>query len=343
LPFLLRDRDDLLRPHVSFRKSAGRLLTVSRRAPKGIGIMRIFVSGATGVIGRRLIPALISAGHSVTAIGRSPEKREQLTHMGATPAATDLFAPEQVQTDVAGHDAVISLATRIPPGSRLFLRWAWKENDRLRSIASSNLCSAAIAGGATCFIQESFAPIYAERGDDWIDESCPVAPARYNRSVLDAERTAERFTASGRRSIVLRFAAFYGPDAAQVHDMIAMLRRGWAPNFGSPDAFFSSISHDDAASAVMAALAAPAGIYNVADDEPVRRTAYYGSLAEALGLPPPRFPPAFLAMLFGSLGRTLARSLRISNEKLRSATDWTPRYPSVREGWPAVVGKRERG
>ena len=109
------------------------------------------------------------------------------------------------------------------------------------------------------FIQESFAPIYAGQGDRWIDERDPVRPARYNRSVLDAEAAVQRFTDRGGIGVVLRFAAFYGPDAAQLTDMIGFVRHGWLPLLGPARSFFPSISHDDAATAVVAALAVPAG------------------------------------------------------------------------------------
>jgi 2-alkyl-3-oxoalkanoate reductase len=109
-----------------------------------------------------------------------------------------------------------------------------------------------------------------------------VKPSKYNRTVLDAERSAERFTRGGRQGIVLRFAAFYGPDSPQTQEMIKFARKGWAPLPGSPTSFFSSLSHDDAATAVLAALNAEAGTYNVVDDEPLRHHEYFESLAKYL-------------------------------------------------------------
>jgi 2-alkyl-3-oxoalkanoate reductase len=169
----------------------------------------------------------------------------------------------------------------------------------------------------------------------WIDEEWMVRPVRYNRTVLDAEHSALRFSETGGVGIVLRFAAFYCADAIQSRDMAEAVRKGWAPLPGSPEAFISSISHDDAASAVVAALELDAGIYNVTDDEPVRRREYFDSLAAVLGVRPPRFPPLWLCHLACSLGELLSRSLRISNRKLRAASQWAPKYPSVREGWQA--------
>ena len=299
--------------------------------------MRIFLTGATGVIGRRALPLLIGAGHSVTAVVRRPQSHAELVRAGATPIEVYLFAADAVRKAVAGHDAVVNLATHMPAGYRAFLPGAWAENDRIRRFASANLVDAAMATGATRFIQESFAPVYPDRGDQWIDERTPIAPVRYNRMVADAERSAERFSGSGGAGVVLRFAMFYGPDSWFTRDLIGYVRRGWAPIPGVADAYTSLVSHEDAAAAVVAALGVPPGTYNVVDDEPLRRREFFDSLAGVLGVAPPRLPPPWLKYLFGSLGEMLARSLRISNRKLRDACGWAPRYPSMREGWPAVV------
>ena len=285
------------------------------------------------------MPILVGTGHDVTAVGRSPDKRAALERMGAKPVDIDLFAADAVRRAVSGHDALINLATHMPPSTiRMLLPRAWRENDRIRRIGSRILADAATAAGAGWFIQESFAPVYADGGDEWIDERWPIRPARYNRTVVDAEQSAERFTQRGGTGVVLRFAMFYGPDAFHVVDLIKLVRRGWAPVFG-PDGFASSIAHDDAATAVVAALGVGPGTYNVADDVPLRRREWVDTLAQALHVGPPRFPPQWLARLGGSLGELLARSQRISNRKLRAESGWAPQYPSVREGWPVVVGE----
>ncbi|MFL6261677.1 MAG: NAD-dependent epimerase/dehydratase family protein [Thermoanaerobaculia bacterium] len=299
--------------------------------------MKVFLTGATGVIGRRAIPLLISAGHAVTAVARSPEKASALARSGASPVQADLFDPAAVRAAVAGQEAVINLATHIPPSSRVMLPGAWRENDRIRGEASGILAEAARAAGAGRFIQESFAPIYPDRGDAWITEETPVRPVRYNRTAVKAEESAARFGQGGGAGVVLRFALFYGPDSEFTQALIRSARKGWALGFGRPEAYISSVSHDDAAAAVLAALSVPGGVYNVVDDEPLPRRAFYDSLAEALGVPPPRLLPAWLKVLAGSLGEMMARSLRISNRKLRQASGWAPQYPSVREGWRSIV------
>lgn len=194
-----------------------------------------------------------------------------------------------------------------------------------------------IGSGVRRFIQESFAPVYPDCGDRWIDETTPIAPVKYNRAVASAEGAANDFMQGERDAVVLRFGAFYGPDSGHIQEMIGFIAKGWAPLPSDPAAFISPVSHDDAAAAVAAALKAPAGVYNVVDDEPMRRRDYFGTLAEALNVAPPKIPPHWMAYLMGSLGPLLARSQRISNRKLRAATTWRPIYPSVREGWPARI------
>jgi nucleoside-diphosphate-sugar epimerase len=306
--------------------------------------MRIFVTGASGVIGRRVVPQLLSAGHQVSAVVHSPAKHSHLEALGARPVSVDLFDGTSIARAVAGHDTIINLATHIPHSTaRLLLPGAWRENDRLRRITSGLLVDAAIAKGVARVIQESFAPVYPGQGDAWITESAPLRPVRYNRTVLDAEQAAERFAGSGGRGIVLRFAGFYGPDSTQLGDMLQSVRRGMLPLPGDPEAYFSSVSHDDAAAAVVAALSLSSGAYNVVDDDPVTRRVLGDTLAALLGVKPPLRPiPKWIPRLLGSIGELMSRSQRISNRKLREASDWRPRYPSIREGFRATLEERRK-
>jgi nucleoside-diphosphate-sugar epimerase len=302
--------------------------------------MRVFVSGATGVVGRRVVPLLVSHGHSVTALVRSPSTRKNLEQTGINCAAVDLFDVAALKSAVSGHDAIVNLATHMPSQAwQMVFQRAWRQNDRIRTEGVANLVEAALSSRIGTLIQESFALTYPDGGDQWIDEITPLEPASYNRTVLDAEKSVEKFCSRNGTGVVLRFAAFYGPDAMQVRSYIDGLRKGWALLPGRPDGYISSVSHDDAATAVVAALGAPPGVYTVADDEPVRREVYFGSLAAELGLKAPKFLPGWTTPLFGSVGRAMARSLRLSNHKLKNATGWTPRFRSVCEGWPVVIAQ----
>ena len=306
--------------------------------------MKILLTGATGVIGRRVVPLALACGHEVTAIVRSPPKAAALGLGTAQIVQVDLFDPGAVMNAVAGHDIIVNLATHMPSSSaRMLLRGAWRQNDRIRRLASRNLVAGARGSSVRAFVQESFAPVYPDCGERWIDETVPISPARYNESIQDAEHNALGFSDGGRRGIVLRFGAFYGADARHCMDLIHAVRKGWAPIPGSPDAFVSSITHEDAARAVVASFDLQSGIYNITDDEPVSRRDYAGALAGALGVPAPKFPPPGFKFLLGSAGRLLARSQRISNRKFKQATGFTCRYPSVRSGWPAVIAELTSG
>ncbi len=299
----------------------------------------VFVTGATGVVGRRIVPLLGARGDRVTAIGRSPEKRAWLESLGARAVSAALFDAGDLRRVLAesGADTVLNLATHMPSSAfRMMLPWSWKENDRVRREGSAALVDAALATGVGRFVQESFAPIYEDAGEAWIDEECPVRPAPYNRTVLDAEHSASRFAGGGGVGVTLRFAGFYGPDP-MLRTMTSLARRGWAPLPGPAGAYWSSISHDDAAAAAVAALELPTGTYNVCDDEPLTRLEFAAAVARAVGAPAPRMMPAWMTRLGGSSVELLSRSQRMSNAKLRSASGWAPRWRSAREGIPAAV------
>lgn len=301
-------------------------------------IMKIIVFGATGVVGRRVVPELALSGHHVSTTVRSKESGLALEKAGACPIQVNLFDRKALRAAVTGHDVVINLATHMPASIlRTLLPGAWRENDRIRKVGSANLVDAALAAGTRRFIQESFAPVYSDHGDAWIDEDAPIAPMGCIRAIVIAEAASLRFRGAGGAGVVLRFGTFYGPDSRFTQNMINAVRSGWAPLPGPPDAYFSSISHEDAAAAVIAALDVPAGIYNVVDDEPLRRRDYANALAAALRVAAPRPVPPWLTALSGPIGKVMSRSQRIANRLLRWESSWRPKYPSLREGWAATV------
>jgi nucleoside-diphosphate-sugar epimerase len=260
-----------------------------------------------------------------------------------TPAPIDLFDAVAVRRAMEGHDIVVNLATHVPPNNRIFLPGAWKEMDHVRREGSAILGEAAIATGVRRFVQESFALIYPDSGDRWITETTPPRAVRYNRSVLDAEASAERVARAGATAVVLRFALLYGPGDAFAEQVLSMVRRGWMPFFGAREGYVSLVTQDDAAAAAVAALTVPNGTYNVVDDEPMTRQQLADALAKLLGVKVPRFLPSWVAKLGGSLGETLARSERISNAKLKSVSDWAPRVRDAREGFRlALAAESER-
>jgi nucleoside-diphosphate-sugar epimerase len=301
--------------------------------------MRVFVAGGTGTLGRPTIGLLRAAGHEVHALARNDERATAVRALGAEPVVGDLFDARAMTEAVAGMDAILHLATRIPPTAQMRKLSAWRDNDRLRSQGSSILVSAGIAAQAKVYVQESITFLYQSMGDTQLFETAPIDAPQPLASARDAERETARFTARGGQGVVLRFGAFYGPDAPSTHDMVRLARRRLFPVIGAGDYYLSSIHVDDAAAAIVAALAVPAGIYNVVDAEPLPMRDYVAAMTDAFGFKPARHVPLWLArLLLGAGTEALTRSQRVNNTMFKAVSPWRPRYPSVRQGWRAVAG-----
>jgi nucleoside-diphosphate-sugar epimerase len=297
--------------------------------------MKIFLAGGTGVVGTRALPALVAAGHDVTAVARTDAKAELVRSLGGSPITVDLFDGAAVADAVVGHEVVINLATSIPPLTKAARGSAWSTNERLRSEASNHLVDGALHGGAVRFVQESIAFPYVDHGDQWIDEDHPVDQVGPFTGARDAEAAAARFAEHGGDGVVLRFAQFYAPDSTHTQAFNATTRRRVNPFLGAPDSYTSFIHAEDAGSAVVAALRAPTGTYNVVDDEPMTRADAGRAVAEALGVKPPRSVPKVVQAATPASAKLLMRSLRVSNARFKAATGWAPAHPSIRGSWPA--------
>ena len=299
--------------------------------------MKLFVTGATGVIGRRAVPRLVDAGHDVRAMARSPEKAGDLERTGARPVTgVDLFDGEALRAAIAGHDAVVNLATHIPPTAKAMLPGAWKENDRIRRECSTFLADAAIAAGVEAFVQESVTFGYADGGDRWLDERAPIElPAVIDATGVAEANAARVAVATGGRGITLRFGQFLSADSSHVQDAVRTARRGLSPFLGPEEGYTSWVTADDAGNAVAAALAgAPTGVWNVAEDEPSTRAELADALAVAVGRGRLRAVPAPAARVAGGKASSvLQRSQRISNRRFKDATGWAPTTKRTRDVW----------
>ena len=298
-------------------------------------MQKVFVSGATGVLGRRVVAELVVAGFDVTGVARRPANHADLAALGVRPVDLDLFDRAAVHAAVAGHEVVCNVATAIPVGDCANNPSAWEANDRIRRDGSRNLVDAALAAGASRYLQESIAFVYADGGERFLDESAEIAAAGVTSAALLAEAEAARFAEHGGAGVALRFGQFYGFDSGHTVQAIEAALAGLPVELGHESAYRSSVTTDDAASAVTAALDAPSGMYNVVDDRPLPRGEYVDALADALGVPSPtersvtlELPAPFSVML---------RSLRVSNQRFKETTGWRPRFPSAWEGWAAVI------
>jgi nucleoside-diphosphate-sugar epimerase len=303
--------------------------------------MRVFVAGASGAIGTRLVPRLVSAGHQVIGTARSHQKTERLKALGAEPVTLDLLDREAVRGAVleAKPDAIIHEATALTGVTfgRNMDR-AFVQTNRLRTEGTDALLAAAREAGVERVVAQSFASMrHAREGGMVKSEEDPLdpTPLRGARESSAAMRYLdEAVTDFG--GIVLRYGGFYG---AANDGLVDPVRKRMFPIVGDGGGVFSWIHLDDAAAATVLALEhdGPA-IYNIVDDDPAPVREWLPVLAGALGAKPPRRVPRWLARLFAGEAAVMmgTESRGASNAKAKHELGWTLRYPSWREGFAAV-------
>jgi nucleoside-diphosphate-sugar epimerase len=303
--------------------------------------MRVFVAGASGAIGSRLVPQLIERGHEVIGTHRSPGSAERVRELGAQPVALDLLDARAVRKAVleAEPDAIVHQATALADVrfSRNFDR-LFEQTNRLRTEGTDSLLAAAREAGVSRFLAQSFASArYAREGgpvkteDDPLDPD-PVPSTRETNAAM--RYLDEAVTSAG--GIALRYGGFYG---APNDGLVEPVRKRQYPIVGDGGGVFSFIHLDDAATATVLALEhGGSGIYNVVDDEPAPVREWLPVLADALGARPPRRFPRWLARLFaGDAAVMMGTEARgASNAKAKRELGWQLRYPSWRQGFAAT-------
>jgi 2-alkyl-3-oxoalkanoate reductase len=309
--------------------------------------VRVFLAGATGVIGRRLVPMLLADGHQVTGMTRSREKLEQLRASGAEPVLADALDAAAVHDAVAQArpEAVIHQLTALP--SRIDPRKIERDfalNDRLRDEGTRILVGAAQAAGATRILAQSIAFSYAPGPPGAVHrEQDPLLkdpPKSFKRSA-EAMQALER-TVLGAGGMVLRYGYFYGPGSAMSRSgsIGQDLARRRLPIVGRGQGVWSLIHVDDAARATIAALTrGQSGPYNIVDDEPAAVAQWLPALADVLGAPRPLRVPVMIARpLAGAYGvASMTRAQGASNELAKRELGWQPEYPSWREGFRTAL------
>ena len=305
--------------------------------------MRVFVAGASGAIGTRLVPQLIERGHEVIGTFRSPGHEERVRALGAEPVALDLLEWRAVRQAVlaAEPDAIVHQATALT-NLRDFKHFdrSFAQTNRLRTEGTDALLAAAREAGVSRFVAQSYASARYERTggpvkteDDPLDPN-PVAAAR--ESIAAMRHLDEAVTAAG--GVALRYGGFYG---AANDALIDAVHRRLFPIIGDGGGVTSFIHLDDAAAATVLALEQGAtGIYNVVDDEPAPAREWLPVLAGVLGAKPPRRVPRWLARLVAGEAPVMmgTESRGASNAKAKRELAWTLRYPTWREGFVAAYG-----
>lgn len=312
--------------------------------------MRIFLAGATGVIGRRLLPRLLEAGHDVTAMTRSEDRAGALRDAGAVPVVCDVFDAEGLRAAVerATPEVVVHELTDLPPAlDPRKMEQQLAGNDRVRTEGTRNLVAAAVAAGARRMVAQSIAFAYAPTGTGLKRETDPLwdeASWPWKRSVEALHELEEAVTRTeGIEGLVLRYGFFYGPGSSYGPGGFweREVKRRRFPVVASGAGVFSFIHVDDAADATVAAVERGApGIYNVVDDEPAPTREWLPVYADAVGAKRPWRVPRFLArILAGEYAVMLATELRgASNQRAKAELGWQPRHASWREGFKEARG-----
>jgi nucleoside-diphosphate-sugar epimerase len=304
--------------------------------------MQVFIAGATGVLGRHLVATLAERGHDVVGLARDDDGAAEIERRGGVARRGDVLDRESLVAAAEGAAVVCNVATAIPTDLNP-PREAWARNDRVRREGPGNLLAAARAVGARRFLQEGVVWVARQPDGSAFDEDSPPHPTRITQSSLDAQRLVT--DATDLETCVLRCGWLYAPDATHIRQMGAQLRDRKLPivgggPLGRRDAVLSYVHAGDAAHAFAAAAEGEAtGLFHVVDDEPATFAAFLRTFADELGAPPPRRVPAWLARRFvdSDAVRLLTTSMPTSNDRLEAAFDWTPRYPTYREGLAAVV------
>jgi 2-alkyl-3-oxoalkanoate reductase len=313
--------------------------------------MRVFLAGATGAIGKPLIPMLLAAGHQVVAMTRSPRKADQLKAGGAVPAVADALDRQAVVDAVTGAkpEVVIHQLTALT-GFRDLKHWdrGWMQTNRLRTEGTDHLLEGAQAAGARRFIAQSYAGWpYAREGGPVKTEDEPLDPdpPAQMRPTLDAIRHLEDrvLGAEELEGIALRYGSLYGPGTSMGlgGDIVEMVRRRRFPLVDGGSGIWSFSHVEDSASATLASVErGRVGVYNVVDDEPAPVSVWLPELASAVGAKPPLRLPAWLAGLaVGPVGVSMMTRIRgASNAKAKRELGWRLRYPSWREGFRTGLG-----
>jgi nucleoside-diphosphate-sugar epimerase len=313
--------------------------------------MKVFLAGATGALGRRLVPLLVARGHDVVGMTRSAAKVGALRELGAEPVVADgLDRPAVVEAVVrAEPEVVIHEMTSLAhlKGVRRFDH-EFTVTNRLRTEGIDHLLEGARAAGARRFVAQSYAGFNYERTggpvkteDDPLDPSPPATMARSLAAIRHLE--AAVLGQDGLEGVVLRYAGFYGP-ATEMPSLLDAVRRRRLPIVGDGGGVWSFVHLDDAAAATVLALEPAAqGIYNVADDEPAKVSVWLPELARVLGAPPPRRLPTWLARpLVGAAGISMFTRIRgASNAKVKRELGWEPRWSTWRDGFRAALSEKE--
>lgn len=307
--------------------------------------MKVFIAGASGVLGRRLVRQFVARGHAVVGQVRSAKAEAAVKEAGGEPRHADLFDAESLARAADGCDTVIHAATAIPVKQKTTPA-DWAMNDHIRRKGTRCLTEAAAKIAAKHYTQQSIAWVARPKNDAPFDENSPIVPDPSIQSAIDAEAIArEAESAEGFTVSILRAGYFYDFESGHTRMIADALRKRQMPVIGGGAAVWSMIHSNDAAGAYVAAAEKPtSGVWHIVDNEPVQVGAFLRDFAERLGAPAPRNVPKWLAkwLVDEKTLEYFTRSTRTSNAKFRRDFGWAPRYPTYREGLEQIISEWSR-
>jgi len=302
--------------------------------------MKVFIAGASGVLGRRLVRQFVARGHSVIGQVRSAKAESVVREAGGEPRHADLFDAESLSRAAEGCDTVIHAATAIPVKQKTAPA-DWAMNDHIRRKGTRCLTEAAAKIGAKTYLQQSITWVARPKDDSPFTEDSPVVPVPAIQSAIDAEGIArEAESAEGFTVSILRGGFFYDSESAHTRMLAEALRKRQMPIIGGGEAMWAMIHSDDAASAYVIAAEKPrSGVWHIVDNELVQVRTFLKEFASSLEAPAPRRVPVWLARWLAGEHAVeyFTRSTRTTNVRFRREFGWTPRYPTYHEGLDQIV------
>ncbi|MGJ9413510.1 NAD-dependent epimerase/dehydratase family protein [Aeromicrobium sp. CF4.19] len=290
--------------------------------------MKVFLIGACGVIGRSATTALLHDGHAVVGLSRSRDAARCPDVEVRRGSERDRIALAATMQDC---DVVVNLGPEQPVGHVAALPGAWRAHDLAHGIGSARVAGAAAQVGVPRLVQVSTSALYAGAGDDWVDEHSTIDLTQTSEPAVLAEANAEAFGREGGDHVVLRLGRLSGP-VPHSRWMVRRARSGRPTGFGDPSSWIHLLHVDDAGAAIVAALTAPPGTYNVGA-EPARRqdlTEQYAIAGDRRG---GRFHSRLVQRLGGQRLEMLTRSQRVSSQRFSDRTGWYPLYPKLTPDW----------
>ncbi len=311
--------------------------------------MKVFVAGATGVLGKRLVRQFSGEGHEVVGLSRGEEGDEIIRQRGGKPHRGDILEESTLLEGARGADVLIHAATAIPTSTKPSPE-EWEQNDRIRRRGTRNLTDVATRVGARQYLQQSITWVARQPDGSAFDEESPVHPDRITQSALDGEQIARQVGEEHELRVgILRCGWFYAADAHHTRELGSRLANRRLPILGGGllgrnDATVSLIHVEDAAGAFLRTAETGAeGLWHIVDDRPVTVAEFLKRIARRLGVEEPYRIPGWLARpLIGSYNvKFFTTSKPTTNRRARDELEWEPRFPTLEEGIEEVVGRWE--